>query len=91
MLNEKQKKQNGIELKENQRILGFAAETIADDLRLGIEELEVTLNVGPNEDPTNVWRLRDYMEEKILEQGKIPHPYSILKENIYFPYIKNWQ
>ena len=28
------------------------------------------------------------MEEKIMEQGKTPYPYSVLIENIYFPYKK---
>ncbi len=90
MLNAQQKRQNSVELKENFRILGFAPERIQADLGLSEKELQVTLDVGPRENATNVWRLRDYMEDKIKEQGKTPHPYTILTNNIYFPYTKTW-
>jgi hypothetical protein len=33
-----------------------------------------------------VWRLSDYLEDKIKEQGKDPYPYSILKTNIWYRY-----
>ena len=89
-LNAEQKRQTSIELKENYRILDFDAEVIQEDLRISNEQLRVILNVGPSVDPTNVWRLRDYMDEKIIEQGKTPVSYSIGSENIYFPYVKDW-
>ena len=90
-LNAAQKKQNSIELKENFRILGFDPEVIQADLGFSPKEFEDTINVGPVEDPTMVWMLRDYMEEKILQQGKEPYPCTILTHNIYFPYKKNWK
>ena len=89
-LNTEQKKQTSIELYENYRISELAFEKIQADLGLDARELEKTLNVGLGVDPTTVWRLRDYMEDKIKEQGKTPYPYSILIENIYFPYKKDW-
>lgn len=30
------------------------------------------------------------MEEKIRAQGKEPYPYTILNNNIYFRYKKDW-
>ena len=90
-LNTEQKKQTSIELYENYRISELASEKIQADLGLDARELEKTLNVGLGVDPTTVWRLRDYMEDKIKEQGKTPYPYSILIENIYFPYEKDWE
>lgn len=90
-----QKQQQSIELKENFRILGYEPEVIQKALRLSKEELEITLNMGLNglrlENPTTVWRLRDYMDEKIIAQGKTPVPYSVGSRNIYFPYIKDWE
>ena len=85
-----QKKQSSVELHENFKILGYSAEKICTDLKLSQRALTNTLDIGFMTDPVSVWRLRDYMEEKILEQGKIPKPYSILNHNIYYPYNRDW-
>ena len=87
-LNIEQKKQTSIELHENYKIAGLTPEDIQSDLGLDPNQLENILNIKSISDPTAVWRLRDYMEEKITEQGKTPYPYSVLIENIYFPYKK---
>lgn len=79
-----------IELLENFKVLGYEPKTVQKDLNISEKELTNTLNIGDKVNPTMVWKLRDYMEEKILKQGKTPYPYSILKRNIYFPYIKDW-
>ncbi len=85
-LNAAQKKQTSIELHENYKISGLTLEDIQAYLGLNADQLESTMNITPGSDPTTIWRLRDYMEDKIKEQGKTPYPYSILIENIYFPY-----
>ena len=87
-LNIEQKKQTSIELHENYKISGLTPEDIQSDLGLDPNQLENILNIKSISDPTAVWRLRDYMEEKIMKQGKTPYPYSVLIENIYFPYKK---
>ncbi len=85
-----QKKQTSMELHENYRILDFRPEQIQADLWLSARELTNTLNIGFMSNPTTVWKLRDYMEEKILAQGKTPVPYSTLHQNIYYPYERDW-
>ena len=89
-LTTEQKKQTSIELHENYKISGLSPEEIQADLGLNTDQLTNTLNLKSITDPTTVWRLRDYMEDKITEQGKTPYPYSILTVNLYFPYKKDW-
>ncbi|MEM5012547.1 DUF2316 family protein [Niallia taxi] len=85
-LNSAQRQQTSIELKVNRDISGLTGEKIQADLGFSGELLEETLNVGSGTHGEAVWRLRDYLEDKIKEQGKEPHPYSILKTNIWYKY-----
>ncbi|WP_040950896.1 DUF2316 family protein [Gorillibacterium massiliense] len=85
-LTAEQRKQTSIELKENYRISGLTPEEIKADLGLDLRELEETLNLGPTSHGETVWRLRDYMENKIKGQGKVPYPYSVLIHNIWYRY-----
>ncbi len=89
-LNILERKQTSAELYENYRISGLTREIIQADLHFSETQLENTFAVGSIENPVDVWKLRDYMEETILEQGKKPYPYSKLKNNIYYPYKKDW-
>ncbi|WP_057915933.1 DUF2316 family protein [Peribacillus muralis] len=85
-LNHAQRKQTSEELKVNYEISGLTSEDIQADLGFSVKQLEETLNIGPSSQGEAVWMLRDYLEEKIKEQGKEPHPYSILKTNIWYRY-----
>jgi hypothetical protein len=85
-LNTKQRKQTSKEIKANYQISGLTPEAIQADLGFSVTQLEETLNLGPASHGEAVWRLRDYLEDKIKEQGKEPYPYSILKTNIWYRY-----
>lgn len=85
-LNAKQYEQTRIEMARNLEISGLAPETIQMDLAFSALDFQSALDVLPRYNPTNVWKLRDYLEKKILEQGKKPVPFSVLKNNIYYPY-----
>ncbi|TRZ39485.1 DUF2316 family protein [Niallia circulans] len=85
-LNSAQRQQTSMELKANFDISGLTCKEVQTDLGFSGELLEETLNVGSGTHGEAVWRLRDYLEEKIQEQGKEPHPYSILKTNIWYKY-----
>ncbi|BFT76137.1 DUF2316 family protein [Paenibacillus sp. P36] len=74
------------ELKTNYFISGLTPSDIKATLGLNSDELKETLNLGNSSDPEMVWKLRDYMEEKIKESGKEPHPYSVLINNIWYRY-----
>lgn len=79
-------KQTSIELKKNLEISGLGFSDIQNALGFDRSKFESVINLSAVNDPTDVWRLRDYLEKKILEQGKKPYPYSKLKVNIWFQY-----
>ena len=81
-----EKNQTRLELKKNYEISELALETLRNDLNFTSTELTNAFELIPGHDPTNVWKLRDYLEKKVLEQGKKVYPFSILKNNIYYPY-----
>lgn len=74
------------ELKENYKISELTPVDVERDLCFNKNKLEETLNITSFSDGESVWRLRDYMESKILEQGKEPYPYSVLKVNRWYRY-----
>lgn len=85
-LNAAQREQTSKELKVNYQISGLTPQDIEADLSLSRRQLEETLKLGLESDGETVWRLRDYLEERIKEQGKEPFPYSILRNNIWYRY-----
>ncbi len=89
MLTAQEKRQQAIELNENYNALGFPRERILKDIKISEAELDAVLAMD-SENPTAVWMLRDYMDEKLREQGKIPRPYSKKGTNRWFPYKKTW-
>ncbi|CVI68419.1 hypothetical protein NDGK_01207 [Clostridiales bacterium CHKCI001] len=78
------------ELRRNYKILGMDPQLIQNDLGFTEQMLLDTLNVTSSTTGVNIWKLRDYMNDKIKEQGKKPAPYSILKYNIRHRYKKTW-
>ncbi len=85
-LNTKQFELTRIEMAKNYEISGLTPETIQADLGFSAQDFMNALEVLPSYSPTNVWKLRDYLEKKILEQGKKPVPFSVLTNNIYYQY-----
>lgn len=86
MLSAKQLRNTSTELHQNHELSGLSLETIRSDLGFSQRELEAAFELTPGNSPTNVWKLRDYLERKVKEQGKNPVPFSALKVNIYYPY-----
>ncbi|MDQ7093622.1 DUF2316 family protein [Desulfosporosinus sp. PR] len=85
-LNAKQFEQTRIKMAANFEISGLLPETIQADLGFSAQDFKSALEVLPRYSPTNVWKLRDYLEKKILEQGKNLYPFTVLKNNIYYQY-----
>lgn len=67
-LNVKQKKATAEELNENYKRLGYSEEKILSDLKFSEEELHNALNVTENTNGYNVWKLRDYLVEKLKKE-----------------------
>jgi len=85
-LNAAQKKQTSLELLENYRISELTPETVEAQLGFDPKRLKDNLELNAGSDGESVWRLRDYMEKKIREQGRQPYPYSMLRQNIWYRY-----
>ncbi|MGV8083811.1 MAG: DUF2316 family protein [Coriobacteriia bacterium] len=87
-LTNEQRETTSRELRANFELSRLSLEQLESDLGLTAEQLDAALAVSPETQGVHVWKLRDYLQEKIEEQGKEPIPYSVLKENRYFPYTR---
>ncbi len=85
-LSASEKKQTSFELKENMKISGLSQMEIQFDLSIDEKTFISCINMHEVQDPANVWRIKDYLEKKIKQQGKTPYPYSKLINNIWYRY-----
>ena len=46
-----------------------------------MQRLDDTLTLAPGNDPADVWQLRDYLEQAVLDGGGQPDPFSVLSED----------
>lgn len=74
------------EMTINYDILGADSQTIQADLGFTKEEFGRALAVTPGFDPANVWKLRDYLERRIKEQGKKPISFTVLTKKAHHPF-----
>ena len=66
------------EMAVNYDILGVTPQAIQADLGFSREEFDRALAVIPGFNPSDVWKLRDYLERRIKEQGKKPVSFTAL-------------
>ena len=81
------------ELQANYRRLNQPAATVLADLEMNAERLDAVLNME-HSDPSDVWEVRDYLEDKLKEQGIEMVPFSRLGDhsaNHWFPYQTPWR
>lgn len=81
------------ELQENYRRLGMREEDVLNDLRLSKQELINVLNME-HPYPGNVWMVRDYLEDKLKENGIEMMPFSSLADhsvNKWYSYETPWR
>ncbi|MDO4288426.1 MAG: DUF2316 family protein [Eubacterium sp.] len=94
MLNEKEKAATARELQINYAQLESSEAKVLKDLAFSKAVLEDALNVCRQgiAAPGDVWKLRDYLEEKLRLQNKPLCPFSVLKpgRNHWFSYEKTW-
>ena len=88
-----QKKATAKELQENYRRLGYPLSRMLADLEFTEGQLEDVLAMRyPN--PGDVWKLRDYLVEKLSLEGKECYPFTALANpaaNRWFSYRKTWK
>ncbi|MBO1754394.1 DUF2316 family protein [Allobranchiibius sp. CTAmp26] len=68
------------ELRANFELSGLTTAEVAADLVLDPGALERLLDLSGRTDPADVWCLRDYLEQAVLDQGRTPVPFSVLDE-----------
>ena len=93
MLTRQEELNTAHELQENFRRLNSDLPTILNDLQISEEELNQILNMD-NLEPGHVWMVRDYLEDKLKEQGTEVYPFSKLADhsvNHWFPYETPWR
>ncbi|KXT76856.1 DUF2316 family protein [Streptococcus sp. DD12] len=93
MLSKAERLATQAELAENFKRLGASPEQVAHEMGISITELKEVLAMShPN--PAHVWMLRDYLEDKLLAEGKVVYPFSKLADhsaNRWFRYDHPWR
>ena len=74
------------EMAVNYDILGATPQAIQADLKFSKEEFDRALSVAPGFNPADVWKLRDYLERRIKEQGKKPISFTALTKKAHHPF-----
>lgn len=81
------------ELQENYKRLGEPEDEVLKDVQISREELHKVLNMT-NPYPGNVWKVRDYLEDKLTEKGIPMKSWSRLADhsaNHWYPYDTPWR
>ena len=81
------------QLQENFKRLNSDLPTILNDLQISEDELNRILTMN-NPNPGDVWMMRDYLEDKLREQGTEIYPFSRLADhsaNMWYPYDTPWR
>ena len=90
MLNRKQKEATAYELQKNYNQLPLNKTQILYDLQFQKNQLDHALHVDEKTNGYDVWKLRDYLEDKVKEFELAFYEFSILNENIWYHYDKTW-
>ncbi|EET62900.1 hypothetical protein BRYFOR_05251 [Marvinbryantia formatexigens DSM 14469] len=93
MLTPMQKRNTARELQENYRRLDMDLASVLADLGISEAEFKRVLAMD-HPDPAQVWMVRDYLEDKLKEQGTEMYPFSRLADhsaNKWFFYETPWR
>lgn len=94
MLTAQEREDERYELQENWRRLGADEQRALQDMQMSHDELAGVLEMD-GENPSLVWELRDYLDDKMHEEGiemvpwcpKLAHH----SRNKWFPYATPWR
>lgn len=81
------------ELQENYKRLNEPEEQVLKDVQISQKELHNVLNMT-HPYPGDVWKVRDYLEDKLTEKGIPMKPFSRLADhsaNHWYPYDTPWR
>ena len=93
MLTPQERENTQEELQENYRRLGYDVSRVLLETHLSAAQLQAVLSMdGAN--PSHVWMVRDYLEDKLKEEGLEMMPFSRLGNhaaNRWFHYETPWR
>lgn len=89
-LNKSEKKITSEELITNYKKADLDEKQVLLDLNFTSKQLHEALTVSDETNGFDVWKLKDYIDDKLKERNIKPNPYSILKNNIWYSYKKSW-
>lgn len=69
------------ELQANLSLCGLSVEQVAADLVLAPDYVRSLLALSGAQDPADVWLLRDYLEQAVVDSGGTPRPFTVLTED----------
>ena len=69
------------ELQANLALCGLGVDQVAADLDLTPDYVSALLALSGAQDPADVWLLRDYLEQAVLDSGGTPQPFTVLTED----------
>jgi hypothetical protein len=81
-LNREEIRRTSAELHANLELSGLTVAQLADQLGLSEDEAQQTLDVTRRSSPATVWLVRDHLEAAVTARGGVPHPYTVLTENM---------
>lgn len=93
MLTAEKKMGTAKELQENYRRLNMDKDIILSDLKISESDLKRVLTMD-RPDPSYVWMVRDYLEDKLIAKGIEVYPFSRLayhSANKWFYYDTPWR
>jgi hypothetical protein len=80
-LNDEQREGIRRELRRNLELGAVTMGAIAEELGFSVERLVITLDVTEKSDPTDVWMLRDFLEQAARSADAMPEHYGVLTES----------
>jgi hypothetical protein len=80
-LNNREQRRTSAELRQNLELSHLTEAEVAADLEFAPARLESTLEVDFASDPVDVWLLRDYLEQAVLDSGRTPIAFTVLTES----------
>ncbi|PJI95117.1 DUF2316 family protein [Luteimicrobium subarcticum] len=78
MLTSTETARTATELRASYDLTGLTLDEVATDLHLAPAQVAATLDVTPASDPSDVWLLRDYLDQAVRDAGRTPVPFSTL-------------
>lgn len=79
-LNEAQRRDPATELSENLSRSGLTESRASNQAQLDSQRFRAALNVSPDADPVDVWRVRDFLDQAVRDNGQQPVTYLVLTE-----------